>query len=105
MAVKAVKPSPPTKRFVKKIGSKTINAAPINEPTTLPSPPIITMNKILNDRLMSKASDSAVPDQALKYKAPAIPIKNELTAKAFNLVASGLMPIISAAISILIKSV
>ena len=39
----------------RKIGSSTINPAPRNEPRMLPSPPMMIINKIWNERSISKA--------------------------------------------------
>ena len=36
-----------------------MNAAPIKAPLIVPSPPRITINKILNDSLISKATGSS----------------------------------------------
>jgi hypothetical protein len=48
-------------RFVIKIGIRTMKAAPKNAPETLPSPPMITMNNISKEMLISKTSTSAEP--------------------------------------------
>ena len=47
--------------FVRKMGSSTMNAAPRNEPSRLPSPPMITMNSTSKDRSIEYASLSALP--------------------------------------------
>ena len=50
-----------------------MNAAPKNEPIRLPSPPMITMNRIRNDWLMLKLSASDAPSQRNTISAPATP--------------------------------
>ncbi len=55
------------------IGVSTMNAAPRNDPRMLPMPPMITMNRIRNDRSSVKASGSTVPRYAYAYSAPATP--------------------------------
>ena len=47
--------------MLRKIGSRTMKAAPRNEPRMLPTPPMITMNRMRNDRSRLKASGSTVP--------------------------------------------
>ena len=44
-----------------RIGSSTMNAAPRKEPMMEPTPPMMIMNKILNDRSRLKPSGSTVP--------------------------------------------
>jgi len=58
---------------LRKIGSSTMKAAPMNEPRMLPTPPMITMNRIRNDRSRLKASGSTVPRYVYAYSAPATP--------------------------------
>ena len=55
------------------IGKPQIKAAPKNEPIRLPSPPMITMNRIRKDSLMLKESASAAPSQRNTISAPATP--------------------------------
>ena len=48
-------------KILSKIGSSVMNAAPRNDPRMLPSPPMITMNRMRNERSSVKASGSTVP--------------------------------------------
>ena len=41
-------------------GKSKINAAPINAPEIVPSPPMIAINIILNDRLILKAANGSI---------------------------------------------
>ena len=94
-------PRTPTKTFLNKTGSNTINAAPINDPKIEPKPPIIIINKTSKDWSIEKASvGSAAPNQTEKYRAPATPTKKLEIAKADILATRGFTPIISAAMSI-----
>ena len=79
-----------------------MNPAPRNDPNIDPRPPIIIINKTGKDIVIisNDSVTSMAPRKTAKYKAPETPIKNELTAKADNLVFKGGTPIISAAISI-----
>ena len=55
------------------IGSPQISAAPRKAPSRLPSPPMITMNRMRKDWLTPKLSDSALPSQRKTIIAPARP--------------------------------
>ena len=55
-------------------GSTTMKKAPKKAPKTLPRPPMITINKILNDKPMSKRFASAAPFQKNTSIAPETPI-------------------------------
>ena len=55
------------------IGMMKISAAPKKEPIRLPSPPMITMNRMKKDWLMSKTLYSAPPYQRNTIIAPATP--------------------------------
>ena len=46
---------------LRKIGSSTMNAAPRKEPRMLPTPPMMIMNRMRNDRSRLKPSGSTVP--------------------------------------------
>ncbi len=48
-------------KFVIRIGTRTIKAAPMNAPEILPKPPMMIMNKISKDMLISNTSTSAEP--------------------------------------------
>ena len=50
-----------------------MKAAPKNEPIRLPSPPMITMNRMRKLWLMSNTSASAPPYQRNTISAPATP--------------------------------
>ena len=45
----------------RKIGSSTIKPAPRNDPSMLPAPPMITMNRMRNDRSRLNPSGPTVP--------------------------------------------
>ena len=60
--------------WLRKIGISTMKAAPRNEPRIEPSPPMMTMNRIWNERLMSKASGSQEPSRRNAHSAPATPM-------------------------------
>src|SRR6266496_3709441 len=47
--------------LLRKIGSSVMKAAPMNDPRMLPTPPMMTMNRILNERSRLNASGSTVP--------------------------------------------
>src|SRR5204862_459740 len=47
--------------FVRRIGTRTMKAAPRNDPRMEPSPPMITMNRTRKESVTSKASVSALP--------------------------------------------
>ena len=55
------------------IGRMKIKAAPKKEPIRLPSPPMMTMNRMKKDWLMSKTLYSAPPYQKNTIMAPATP--------------------------------
>ena len=56
-----------------RIGRPQMKAAPKNEPIRLPSPPMITMNRMMKDWLMLKQSASAAPSHRNTISAPATP--------------------------------
>ena len=78
----------------------TMKAAPKKLPMIVPRPPIMTMNSNWNERSTEKAAGSHDARWTKPHSAPAVPTKNELTAKAESLATSGRMPITSAATSI-----
>ncbi len=55
------------------IGSPCRRAAPRNEPSRVPSPPMITMNRIRKLRSIENTSGSALPYQKNTIRAPATP--------------------------------
>ena len=48
-------------KLVIKMGTRTINAAPMKAPDTLPNPPMMIINKISKDMFISNTSTSADP--------------------------------------------
>src|SRR3546814_16384626 len=81
-------------------GGRTMKAEQRNEPRIDASKPMITMNRIWKERLMSKASGPHEPRRRNPHMAPATPIMKELTAKALSFATSGRMQMISAAMSV-----
>ncbi len=55
------------------IGRMWIKAAPRKLPRRLPSPPMITMNKMVKERSIPNTDDSALPYQRNTSIAPATP--------------------------------
>ena len=62
----------PTNTF-RKIGSSAMNALPRNDPRIVPTPPMMIMNRIRNDRSRLYASGSTVPRYMNAKSAPATP--------------------------------
>ena len=54
-------------------GRIQMKAAPAKEPIRLPSPPMMTMNRIWKERLIEKLEASAAPSQRKTMSAPATP--------------------------------
>src|SRR5438552_9044701 len=80
-------------------GRITMKAAPRNDPRIEPRPPMITMKSSWNERFTSKARGSQLPSRMKAQSAPAMPMKNELTANAESFARIGRIPITSAATS------
>ena len=59
--------------LLSKTGNNNMKAAPINAPLIVPSPPKMTINRILKDSFISKATGSKDFKYVNANKAPATP--------------------------------
>ncbi len=72
---------------------------PNSVPRMLPSPPRITQQSMITERLKSNASGPAVLVSAVAYRQPAVPANPQPRAKADSLTRAALMPMQVAASS------